>query len=222
MTTVSTAPVVTEENSDWPCMVVTGHFDPGLGGLVRDCDPGWIGRVASEDWVSRRYLYLVGAETVDREVKFRQFGKGSDVVVMVDFGEPKTEFPKAYQEVVEMLRQGGREVLASKVVGMLRNVLEEPEQSNVRVVCLRDMAGVMVEKKSFADPSIGCDRFGVVHAQWRFDGDGVVVLSFLGYGEVLLVAQAGAVGNEQALDVCERGQVECVLKENGKLVPVRE
>ena len=50
------------------------------------------------------------------------------------------------------------------------------------------MARLLVEPACFADPAIGSDGWGVMHAQWRITGNGLLVMSFLGYGEILLTA----------------------------------
>jgi hypothetical protein len=141
-------------------------------------------------------------------------------MVLVDFGEPITDFPTDHQEAVEYLRANGRPILADKLVTMLQNIDEDPDEPEVNIVSLRDMARCLVEHRDFADPSIGSDRYSMVYAQWRIMGDGVLVVSFLGNDEILLVAQADRDGCP--VDVSEQGRLQDVLKEYECLVPRRD
>lgn len=161
--------------------------------------------------VDRRSL-----EIVDHRVSFIQYGSDE---VLADFGEPITAFPTDHQETVEYLRTHGRPVLAEKLVTLLQNVNDDPDEPPIYISSLRDMARCLVEHKGFADPSIGLGRRGMVYAQWRIMGDGVLVVSFLGHDEVLLVAQASRGGCP--LDISESGRSQDIVKEHEDLVPRR-
>ena len=150
------------------------------------------------------------------QVSFIQYGPDE---VLVDFGEAITDFPTDHQETVEYLRTYGRPVLAEKLVTMLQNVKDDPDEPPIHVSSLRDMARCLVEHKGFADPSIGLDRRGMVYAQWRIMGDGILVVSFLGHDEVLLVAQASRGGCP--VDVSKQGRSQDIVKEHEDLVPRR-
>ena len=133
---------------------------------------------------------------------------------------PIVDFPVDHQDAVEYLRANGRPILADKLVTLLQNIDEDPDEPEVNIVSLRDMARCPVEHGDFADPSIGSDRYSMVYAQWRIMGDGVLVLSFLGNGETLLVAQADRDGSP--VDVSEEGRLQDVIKEYECLVPRRQ
>ena len=80
----------------------------------------------------------------------------------------------------------------------------------------------MVEQGDFADPFIGPGRRGLVHAQWRIAGNGVLVWGFLGVGEILVIAQSDEVSGREAQDINVQGAKEVILKDFGYLVPRRD
>ena len=169
----------------------------------------------------RHYVCPATTGTTYREVKFIQYGEDWDALVIVDFGEPDAEFPEDRQGTVQFLRENGRPVLADKLFAMLRNVDEDPDGPTVNLVSLRDMARVLAEYGSFADPSISPDRYGTIHAQWRIVGNGLLVISFLGYAEILLTAQADETTESEELDISRRGWAPDILEEYARLVPTR-
>ena len=140
-------------------------------------------------------------------------------MVLVDFGEPIADFPADQQQIVEYLRANGRPILADKLVTMLQNIDEDPDEPDVNIASLQEMARCLVEHRDFIDPSIGPDRYSMVYAQWRIMGDGVLVVSFLGNDEILLVAQADCDGS--SVDVSEQGRLQDIFKEYECLVPRR-
>ena len=206
---------------------------------VNATHPGIFRGVAGRREVSGRYLDTVRndtqtaepstgyyvcpktAETTYREVKFIQYGEDRDAFVVVDFLEPVAEFPEDHQEAVQYLRDNGRPVLADKLFAMLKSVDEDPDGPTVRVASMRDMARLLVEYGCFADPSISPDRYGTVHGQWRIVGDGLLVVSFLGCGEILFIAQADETAGQEELDISQHGLALDILGEYGHLVPLR-
>ena len=169
---------------------------------------------------NRRYVIRTFTEATAYSIRMYQYHKDPDALVIVDFGEPEAEFPKDHAETVRFLRDNGRPVLATKLVTMLEGAEDDPDRVVFNIVSLRDMARIMVERKDFADPGIAPDRLGVVHAQWHIVGDGLLVMSFLGYGEILLIAQADEIPDQEELDVSERGQTQDILRKYGHLVPL--
>ena len=168
------------------------------------------------------YVYPKTTETAYREVKFIQYGEDRDALIfVVDFLEPIAEFPEDHQKIVQYLRDNGRPVLADKLFAMLRNVDEDPDGPTVNFASMRDMAQLLVEYGSFADPSISPDRYGTIHGQWRIVGDGLLVISFLGYGDILLTAQADETTESVELDISQRGWAPDILGEYARLVPLR-
>ena len=139
----------------------------------------------------------------------------------VDFGKPSSEFSEEQQEVIDRLRSNGRPVLSEKLVTMLRDVQEDHDGPHVNIVSLRQMALLFIERQNFSDPFIGPDSHGIVYAQWRIVGNGVLIIRFLGYEEVLLVAQADKTPDCEELDIIIQRPKSEVLEEYGHLVPCR-
>lgn len=171
--------------------------------------------------VTQRYLIRERTETTDRPARVRKYGEGGWTLFLIDFGEPETEFPMDHIEAIRFLRNNGRPVLAKRLISMLQSVKEDPDEAEVRIVSLRDMARLMVERQEFADPSIGSDDLGDVYAQWRIAGNGIMVLNFLGYGEVIITAQADETDERGKLDISNKGKAGSILLEYGSLVPSR-
>ena len=171
--------------------------------------------------VGPRYVLRSYSGTSDYEISLLQYGEYPDTLIMVDFGEPTSEFPEEYQAHIDHLRTNGRRILADKLVTMLRNMRDDPDQGEVHIVSLQDMARLFSKRQEFADPFIGTDRRGIIHAQWRMVGNGVLVWGFLGYGDVLLVAQADETPDNEELDITTRGSEHAILEEFGHLVPRR-
>ena len=167
------------------------------------------------------YVILSCTGTAQYEVAVVQYGEGSGAWVIVDFQEPTSEFPEEHQEVVDYLRDYGRPLLAEQLVEMLRNVGEDSDEPLPKIVSLRDMARLIVEHRNFADPFIGPDGSGFVHAQWRILNDGMLVVVFLGFGQVLLVAQADKGHDARGLDLNIHGEGNVILEKYGYLVPRR-
>ena len=164
-------------------------------------------------------VFIVNQGDAGRQINFIQYGLDASNMVLADFGEPIVDFPANHRETVDYLRANGRPILADKLVTMLQNIDEDPDEPQVNIVSLRDMARCLVEHGDFADPSIGPDRYSMVYAQWRIMGDGVLVVSFLGNAEILLVAQADRDGS--SVDVSEQGGLQDIFKEYDCLVPRR-
>lgn len=148
-----------------------------------------------------------------------QYGDDSETLIVFDFGEPLDEFPKEDREAVEHLRRSGRSVLADRVEEMLRDAEEDPDAPAVNLVSLRDMARILTEHGDFTNPVVSLDRRGLVHGQWRIDGNGFLVVSFLGHDEVVLIAQADECPSSEALDISDRGPARDILGRHGHLVP---
>ena len=176
-------------------------------------------KVAFQAWAlhspSRRGL-------IGHRIRFFQCSGDSKPLIVADFGEPASEFPKEQQRIIDLLRNNGREILAEKLITMLRDVQEDPDEPEINVVSLQQMAQFFVEQKEFADPFIGPDSRGIVHAEWRIFGNGVLVMVFPDDGVVLLVAQTDETPISKKLDICVRKPTPEVLEEFGYLVPRRQ
>ena len=159
---------------------------------------------------------------IGHRIRLFQCGDDSPPLIVADFGEPASEFPKEQRRIIDLLRNNGREILAEKLITMLRDVQEDPDEPEVNVVSLQQMAQFFVEQKDFADPFIGPDSRGIVHAEWRIFGNGVLVMVFPDDGVVLLVAQTDETPVSKKLDICVRKPTPEVLEEFGYLVPRRQ
>jgi hypothetical protein len=167
------------------------------------------------------FVVRVPAVATDYAIKIFQYGGDTDALILVDFDEPEDEFPKDHLETVRFLRGNGRRILADKLVTLLHEAQEDPDEVRIKIASLRDMAQLLVEQGRFADPSIGPDGWGVIHAQWRITGNGLLVMSFLGYGEVLLTARANKSPSQDRLRISQRMRAQDILREYGHLVPLR-
>ena len=225
---VTTPPELTNEN-DWAGIVYRFWASSSTQG---SCDFGFDREFSDSDHVAggilvrsldSRYLVSIpgreSTELITYVAKIRQYGENPDAVIVVDFGEPETEFDGDQLEAVQFLRSNGREVLASKLVETLRNVGESGR--TVNIVSLRDMVRLLVRCQRLADPFISPDDYGIVYAQWRTEGNGIVVISFPGGEEIVLTAQADAVPGLEELDISEQGNMHGVMRKYGHLVPHR-
>ena len=168
-----------------------------------------------------RYVIRRSADTTIYAVRTHQYGKDPDAWIFVDFGEPEAEFPRDHLAAVRFLRTNGRPSLADELVAMLQDIEDDSEEVVIDVASLRDMARLITERKNFADPSISSDRLGVIHAQWRILGDGLLVMSFLGREIVLLTAQADERCDREGLDISDRGHTLNIVRKYEHLVPNR-
>ena len=221
MTSAATAPDLTGYEAGSPYISYGQVFNEAIVQGVWESYAGPSESGLSIKMAGPRCFFWSHSGTAEYELKLVQYGDDLNALIIVDFGETTDEFPKEDQQVVKLLRENGRPILARKLVTMLRNTREDPDEPTINIVSLRDMARLLVEHNDFADPFIGPDRLGIIHAQWRIIGNGVLVVSFLGYGEILLVAQADESPDNQALDVSRRGPDQEILEEFGHLVPRR-
>ena len=225
---VTTPPELTDE-SEWAGFLYRFWTPSNIQG---SCGFGFDHKFLDSDYAAGEVLarsldnyYLVSlpsrgsTELITYVPKIRQYGEGPNAIIVVDFEEPETEFDGDQLEAVRFLRSNGREVLASKLVEMLRNA--EEDGRTVNIVSLRDMVRLMVRCQRLADPFVSPDDYGIVYAQWQTEGNGLVVISFPGGEEIVLTAQADAVPGLEELDISEQGNMHGVMRKYGHLVPHR-
>ena len=177
--------------------------------------PNFDVRSATDPMVaSPRIRSPLRSSTADCEVKLIQYGED---LFIVDFGEPESEFPEEHRAVVNLLRNRGRHIFADRLIDMLQDVRDDPD-ATINIISLRDMARFLV-KHDFKDPAVGPDRRGIVHAQWRISGNGILIMGFLGDGDILLVAQADETPDSEELDISTRRPEPEILEEYRHLVP---
>ena len=145
---------------------------------------------------------------------YKAYHDDDRVFIVADFGEPIDTFPVQYQQVVEDIREHGRELLAGDLVSLLSDLISEdiqPHAQGVVLISIRDLARMLIEERDFRDPRVSPDNAGTLYAEWEIYNDGVVVMGFPGYGEVVLTAQADEGPNHESLDISERGPRKDIL-----------
>ena len=156
------------------------------------------------------------------QIRFFQHDTESSTAILVDFweaeGASESEFDPEYQQVVDELRSGGREILAEDLIEMLRNIREEPE---IKLCSLQAMARFLIKQKKFEDPITGPDPIGIMQAEWHIIGDGLLVMAFLDDDQIHCVAQADATPENEALNSSVQLAENQALEEFGHLVPLR-
>ena len=141
---------------------------------------------------------------------------------LVGVEEAEPEFGAEYQQVIDGLRNGGREALAGELIEMLRNCREDPEEAESKLPSLRNMARLLIERSELEDPIAGPSPDGVMQAEWRIAGDGLLVMAFLEDDVIHCVVQADADAQGGPLYRSERLSEKEALEEFGHLVPLRK
>ena len=193
---------------------LVGTLPSSQQGDQQQADYRVIGEILAHD-----FIVPVHSGTIETELEVREYHDMGRTFVIVDFMEPEDEFPYECQEVIRELRDNGRPILADTLLDMVREMQEEPLDSDVVIVSLRDMAQFLIEERTVVDPIVGPDGKGIMYAQWEITDGGDLILGFPGYGEVILVAQRDEGPNVKELDISDRGSQERILEEYGYLVP---
>ena len=175
------------------------------------------------DWVDRPRIGGIH--------KFRFFlyatCTGRPEMILADFGvagekaEVEAEFDPEYRRIVDELRSGGRELLASDVIEMLRASQEDPDEANIQLFSLEAMAHFLIKQQKFADPVAGPDPHGVMQIEWHIIGNGLLVMAFLEDDQIHCVAQADASPQGVKLNVSVQLTQDRAVKEFSHLVPIR-
>ena len=170
--------------------------------------------------IHRVRFFLYGTNTEHPEVLF-VYGTNTEhsEVLLVDWGVAK--FNPEYQRIVDELQSGGRELLASEVIEMLRASQEDPEEADIRLFSLEAMAHFLIEHEKFADPVAGPDPYGIMQIEWHVIGNGLLVMAFLDGEQIHCVVQADASPNSDKLNVSVKLTQDQAVKEFSHLVPLR-
>ena len=87
------------------------------------------------------------------------------------------------QDVLEntlyRLRHARREEVEQSLLELQEERREEGECA-IDPISLRELADVLIEQSHYADPALTADYRGKAHAEWRIDGNGILVWGFLG------------------------------------------
>ena len=133
----------------------------------------------------------------------------------------EAEFDAGYRQVIDDLRTRGREIPAEDLIEMLRDIREDPEEPEIRLLSLQAMARFLIRHGKFGDPIIGPDPIGIMQAEWHIIGDGLLVMAFLENDQIHCVAQADATPQSEALNKNVQLTENQAIKEFGYLVPLR-
>ena len=164
-------------------------------------------------------VYLTGC-------RFFQFVTDSSTSILVDLEETEhpvdAKFEAEYEQVINELRRGGREILAEELVEMLRICQEDPEETEIKLFSLQGMARFLIKQEKFEDPIVGAGPNGIMQAEWHIVGDGLLVMAFLEDNQIHCVVQTDADSQGEMLygsvQLCEKE----ALEEFGYLVPLRQ
>ena len=161
-----------------------------------------------------------------RHIQVRYFHyETSGPVILVDeydvVDSPEEDLDPEYQQVVEELRSGGREVLAEELIEMLRNSREDPEEADIQFYSLQAMASFIVRHREFEDPVSGPDPRGIMQIEWHIAGNGLLVMAFVEDDRIHCVVQADTTPQRSELNRNERLTEKEALEAFGCLVPLR-
>jgi hypothetical protein len=153
---------------------------------------------------------------------FQVYGSDSRLVVLVDYLEDVVEEDDdraAYQSIIEILRANGREVSAAKIRTKIRNAAKPSDE--IRLYSLQEMASFLLKHKEYICPLVGTDPVGTIQVEWRFDGNGLLVIAFLGQGQVYCVALSDATDGRG--EICKSIQLSTdeAVETFGDLIPKR-
>ena len=153
---------------------------------------------------------------------FFQVYSSESSIVLIDFWENVIEEDTRdteYSRVVTALRACGREIPAAKVVAKLQSAAERPEEPEIKLYSLQEMARFLLRHKDYACPLVGTDPYGIIQVEWRFDGNGLLVVAFLGNGDVHCVALSDATPSRDEMNESVQLSTEAVAETFGELIP---
>lgn len=117
------------------------------------------------------------------------------------------------------LRESGRELLASEVAEMLQNAKDDPNEVEIELFSLQEMAEFLIKNKEFPDPIVGPNPYGIMQIEWHIKGDGLLVMVFWGNGQVHCVARADATSDREEIRESVRLSIDDAVEKFGELVP---
>ncbi len=149
----------------------------------------------------------------------------TDTVILVDSGDTEgafdTGYAPEYQEVINDLQNGGREILADELFEMLRSAQEDPEEPEIKLFSLQAMARFLIREKQYDNPIFGADPRGLMQIEWHIDGHGLLVMAFVEEELIHCVAQADATPKSELLNKSVLLTENQAVEEFGYLVPLR-
>ena len=170
-------------------------------------------------------LYDEDIEYIGGQARFFEYAIGSGTAILVDLwevsGTPEAEFDAEYEQVIDELRNGNREVLAEELIEMLRNSREDPDEVEIKLLSLQAMARFLIRQREFDDPVAGPDPSGIVQIEWHILGNGLLVMAFLEDDRVHCVVQTDATSEREMLNENAQLTESEALERFGYLVPRR-
>ena len=159
------------------------------------------------------------------EFRFIQYDLESSTAILMESWSdeiaPEPELDPGYQQVIDNLRNGGREIPAEDLIEILRNTQDDPDAPKIKIFSLKAMARFLIEHRKFDDPIIGPDPMGVMQVEWHIIGDGLLVMVFVDDDCIHCVAQADATDCSDALNRSVQLTERQSIEEFGHLVPLR-
>ena len=217
MTTAVTVPV-THPAKDWESQ-----------------EPFYHGQLARKQIVNT-HVFVVGLDltTLYRYIRFFQYADNPYTILvdtdesLVSFGDEAIEpgyqstirfgdeaaIDPEYQRVIDSLKDGGRELMASEVYEMLL-ANKEPDGDPIQLFSLRAMADFLVRHRNIADPVAGPSPIGIMQLEWHILDDGLLVIAFVEDERVHCVVQA------DAMKISERMSTDALMNRHGHLIPPR-
>ena len=153
---------------------------------------------------------------------FQVYGSESSMVVLIDFWNnvvEEDEKSAEYLRVIDVLRASGREIPAAKVTAKLQSGEGDPDRAGVKLYSLQEMARFLLRHKGYASPIVGTDPHGIVQVEWRFDGNGLLVVAFLGDGQVHCVALSDATATREEMNESVQLSTDAAVETFGELIP---
>lgn len=156
-----------------------------------------------------------------RTVRFLRYNLDSSTAILIDDKvEPEPEFGREYQQVIDDLRNKGREILAGDLIEILQSVEEDPDAPEIKMFSLRAMARFLIKHREFDAPIIGPDPMGIMQVEWHIIGDGLLVMVFVDDDCIHCVAQADATDCSDALNRSVQLTESQAIEEFRHLVPL--
>ena len=154
--------------------------------------------------------------------RFFQYETESSATILVDLEKVEYEFDPEYQQVIDDLRSGGREILANELIDMLRICQGDPEEPDIKLFSLQSMARFLIAQRKFEDPIAGPGPDGIMQVEWHIVGNGLLVMAFLEESQIHCVVQTDADSQGKMLYKSVQLPEKEALEEFGYLVPLRQ
>lgn len=104
-----------------------------------------------------------------------------------------TSVASSYKEIVAELKQSGLDSAAERIVELQGFIEEDPEEPEMSLESLRQMALFLVEERHLPAPDIGVGPDGLLGIEWRVPERGIIYMVFLTSGLIQFAATCGPV-----------------------------